>query len=47
MVGYGPKMFQSIVRFQRLINLADRKSGLYNTAWPTWLLKQAMPIKRT
>jgi transcriptional regulator GlxA family with amidase domain len=31
-VGYGPKMFQSVLRFQRLLNLAGRTSAAPNLA---------------
>lgn len=31
-VGYGPKMFQSVLRFQRLLNLAGRTSVPWNLA---------------
>jgi len=26
-LGYGPKMFQSVLRFQRFLNLSERSSG--------------------
>jgi len=31
-VGYGPKMFQSVLRFQRLLNFASRTSAPRNLA---------------
>jgi AraC-like DNA-binding protein len=31
-VGYGPKLFQSVLRFQRLLNLADRADARWNLA---------------
>src|SRR5215831_18757656 len=31
-VGYGPKMFQSVLRFQRLLNFADRPASLASLA---------------
>jgi len=31
-VGYGPKMFQSVLRFQRLLNCAGRKAARYTLA---------------
>jgi AraC-like DNA-binding protein len=31
-VGYGPKMFQSVLRFQRLLYLASRSAGEYSLA---------------
>jgi AraC-like DNA-binding protein len=31
-VGYGPKMFQSVLRFQRLLNLAGRAHARWNLA---------------
>jgi AraC-like DNA-binding protein len=31
-VGYGPKMFQSVLRFQRLLYLASRSAGQYGLA---------------
>jgi hypothetical protein len=44
-VGYGPKMFQSVLRFQRLLNFAHNMGarGALHSSPRT----RTMPIKRT
>jgi AraC-like DNA-binding protein len=35
-VGYGPKVFQSVLRFQRLVSLSNRASNRLNLAARSW-----------
>jgi uncharacterized protein (DUF2384 family) len=43
-VGYGPKTFQSILRFQRVLDLAGAPCGHRDLA--DWLPMRATPIRR-